>query len=58
VVTPDHAEADIRINYGGGSLVSDSITLAAEEIDAAWGKLLAAMEEKFLRDSVIRKEEE
>jgi hypothetical protein len=52
------AEADIRINYGGGSLVSDSITLTAEEFDAAWGKLLAAMEEKFLRDSVIRKEEE
>lgn len=51
-------EADIRINYGGGSLVSDSIALTAEEFDAAWGKLLAAMEEKFLRNSIIRKDEE
>lgn len=54
----DPTRADIRINYGGSSLVSDSITLTAEECDAAWGKLWAVMEEKFLRDSIIRKGEE
>lgn len=39
---------DITINFGGGSLVSDSITLTAEECDAAWGKLWSAMERKYL----------
>lgn len=48
MVIHDPAEADIRINYGGSSLVSGSITLTAEEFDVAWGKLLAAMERKFL----------
>lgn len=49
MVIPDPTKADIRINYGGGSLVSDSITLTPEECDIAWGELLDAMERKFIR---------
>lgn len=46
----ERSGADIVINLGGGSLVSDAITLTPGQADAAWGKLMALMEDKLSSD--------
>lgn len=44
------ADADIRIDLGGGSMVSDDISLSPEQADRAMENLFDRVKESFSKD--------
>lgn len=44
------ADADIRIDLGGGSMVSDDISLSPEQADRAMEKLFDRVKDSFSKD--------
>lgn len=48
------ADADIRIDFGGGSMVSDDISLSPEQADRAMEKLFDRVKDSFSKDPTYK----